>query len=527
MPETRRGVASQKFGLAIAILVLAAAEVAAAAPRRPPPVARAPKSLRAGVARFGRRVAALLAGAQARKAYWGVLVADATTGQTLYALHADRYFIPASNAKLFTAALALATLGPAYRFRTTLETAGGMDATGRLDGDLVLVGRGDPDLSNRVFPYLKKEEFEGPPEKALAELADAAVARGIREIRGDIVTDASYFTDEPYPPGWTLDDLVARYGAAVGAIAVNDNSLDVELDPGAAAGLPASLTVEPWPDSYQFINGVTTGARDSEAKLSVRRDPGSREVILEGVLPLDSRAEEVHVGVDHPAQYAAELLKRLLVERGVRVDGVARARHIPPPSGTRRTVLAEHLSPPLFEEIRFLLKTSQNLHAEMLLRAAARVATGEGSTEAGLKLEQRFLAGIGVPPEQAQLKDGSGLSRYDLVTPEAVVALLRGAAKESWGGVFRDALPVAGEDGTLADRMKDTPARGRIAAKTGSLDHVHALSGYATTLSGLPVVFAIFGNNEPARGPEASQALDAIATAMVEEIGVRRRKRRR
>jgi serine-type D-Ala-D-Ala carboxypeptidase/endopeptidase (penicillin-binding protein 4) len=523
----RRGVALRKWGLAIAIFVLAGAELAAAAPRQPSPAARAPKSLRASVARFRRRVAAVLAGAHARKAYWGVLVVDAATGQTLYALHADRSFIPASNAKLFTAALALATLGPAYRFRTTLETAGALDATGQLEGNLVLVGRGDPDLSNRVFPYVKKEEFEGPPEKALAELADAAVARGIREIRGDIVADASYFSDEPYPHGWTLDDLVARYGAAVGAIAVNDNSLDIKLDPGAAPGRPASLTVEPWPDSYQFINGVTTGTRDSEAKLSVRRDPGSREVILEGVLPLDSQPEEAHVSVDHPAQYAAELLKHLLVERGVRVDGVARAEHLPPPAETRRTVLAEHLSPPLFEEMRFLLKTSQNLHAEMLLRAAARVATGEGSTEAGLKLEQGFLARIGVAPEQVQLQDGSGLSRYDLVTPEAVVALLRNAAKESWGGVFRDSLPVAGEDGTLADRMKHTRARGRIAAKTGSLDHVHALSGYATTLSGLPVVFAIFGNNEPAHGPEATKALDAIAAAMVEEIGVRRRKRGR
>jgi len=446
-------------------------------------------------------------------------VAEASTGRTLYALHADRYFVPASNAKLFTSALALATLGPDYRFHTTLETVGVTDSTGCLHGDLILVGRGDPELSNRVFPFIKKEQFEGPPEKPLAKLADAAVARGIRRVSGDIVADASYLADEPYPPGWTLDDLVARYGAAVGAIAVNDNSLDVELRPGAAAGQPTSFTVEPWPGSYVFVNRVVTGAPGLAARLSVRRDLGSREVLLEGILPLGDQPEKIHVGVDHPAQYAAELLEHLLVERGVRVDGGARAQHAPPPAETNRTVVAQHVSPPLSEEIRFLDKTSRNLYAEMLLRVAARVATGEGSTEAGLKLEQQFLEKIGIHPEEVQLEDGSGLSRYDLVTPEAVVALLEAATKENWGGVFRDSLPMAGEDGTLAERMRDSRTRGRIAAKTGSLDHVHALSGYATTLAGVPLVFAIFSNNEPVHGREASKVLDAIVTAMVEEIG--------
>jgi D-alanyl-D-alanine carboxypeptidase/D-alanyl-D-alanine-endopeptidase (penicillin-binding protein 4) len=526
MREPGIGVASRRAALALVALAVAAC----ALPAEPAPLAAAkeqiPRHLRSGIAPFRRRVAAVLAGPEARRASWGVVVADAATGRTLYALNADRYFLPASNAKLFTAALALATLGPDYRFRTTLETSATVDAGGVLHGDLVLVGRGDPDLSNRVFPFVEKEQFEGPPERALAELADQAVGRGIRRISGDVVADTSYFTDGPYPPGWTLDDLVAHYGAAVSAIAVNDNALEIKIVPGAAPGQPASFTVAPWPGPYQFTNEITTVAPGAEPQLSVRRDPGSLAITLSGAVPLRAAQEKVELGMDRPAEYAAALLEHLLVARGVRIDGTARVERAPAPLAAPRTVLAEHLSPPLSQEIRFLLKTSENLHAEMVLRACARVATGVGSTEAGLKLERQFLEKIGIRPEEVRLEDGSGLSRYDLVTPEAVVALLRAAAGESWGAIFRDALPVAGEDGTLAERMKESPARGRIAAKTGSLDHAHALSGYATTLSGDRLIFAIFVNNEAAHGREATGPLDAIAEAIV-EIGGGRRKRRR
>src|ERR1700736_5949607 len=176
------------------------------------------KRLEAERKRFEGRADVWLAGAPASKGEWGLLIIDADTGETLYELNADKYFVPASNMKLFTTALALAKLGPDYRFHTTLETRSTISPDGVLSGDLFLVGRGDPNLSNRKFPYDLKEEFDGPPEKTLAELADALVAKGIKEIAGDVVGDDSYFPREAYPKGWEIDDMVWEYGAAVSAI---------------------------------------------------------------------------------------------------------------------------------------------------------------------------------------------------------------------------------------------------------------------------------------------------------------------
>jgi D-alanyl-D-alanine carboxypeptidase/D-alanyl-D-alanine-endopeptidase (penicillin-binding protein 4) len=211
-----------------------------------------PAALRQSVARFRARLEAKLAESGPSKGDWGVLVLDADTSRTLYALSADRYFTPASNTKLFTTALAMATLGPDYRFRTTLETLGRVDANGRLRGELVLVGRGDPNLSNRKFPYGEKPGTEGPPEKVLAELADAVVAQGIRRIEGDIVADDTYFVSDRYPRGWTIDDMTYGYAAPVSAICVNDNTLAVEVRPGEREGHLARFSVEPWADFYQF-----------------------------------------------------------------------------------------------------------------------------------------------------------------------------------------------------------------------------------------------------------------------------------
>jgi D-alanyl-D-alanine carboxypeptidase/D-alanyl-D-alanine-endopeptidase (penicillin-binding protein 4) len=177
---------------------------------------------RKATAKFAARAEALLGAAPASKGEWGLLIVDAENGETLYEQNADGYFLPASNMKLFSTALALAKLGPDYRFRTTLETRGTISDEGILAGDVVLVGRGDPNLSNRRFPYELKEEFDGPPEKALAQLADALVAKGVKEISGDVVGDDSYFPRERYPNGWEIDDMVWEYGAAISSIVVKD-----------------------------------------------------------------------------------------------------------------------------------------------------------------------------------------------------------------------------------------------------------------------------------------------------------------
>jgi len=196
-------------------------------------------AVREDVERFRQRAEAALSAAGPDKGAWGVLVTDAATGEVLYARNADAYFMPASNAKLFTTALALATLGPDYRVRTTVASGGTLDPNGVLIGDLVLIGRGDANLSNRKFPYDRKEEREGQPEKVLDEFAAAVAARGVQEISGDVVADDSMFQHEKFPSGWLVDDILWSYGAAVSAVAVNDNTFSLALRPGANEGEPA------------------------------------------------------------------------------------------------------------------------------------------------------------------------------------------------------------------------------------------------------------------------------------------------
>lgn len=520
--------------LAFALWLLLSVGSVAAAQVQPPPAepsappapdraqdrqAAAQAEPRADLARFRARVEATLAEAGADKGYWGVLIVDAGTGEVLFALNPQRYFIPASNTKLFTTALTMATLGPDYRFRTTIATRGIVNRNGRLRGDLVLVGRGDPNLSNRKFPLGKEIERDGPPEKILAELVDAVVARGVRRVEGDVVADDSYFAYERFPSGWAIDDILWRDGAAVSALAINDNSLFLELRPGKRERAPAWFGVEPRADYYRVQNEITTGPPGSEQKLKVSREPGSRLIVLSGTIPLKAEPHTLALAVEEPAEYAAHLLKRLLEARGVRVRGEARARHAPEVSPRPGMVLAEHTSVSLIEAVRVVNKVSQNLHAELLLRAAAREKAGASDTEGALKFLQDFLKGIGIEEGDIVLFDGSGLSRRNLVTPQAVVKLLAYVAQQPWAEAFRSTLPIAGEDGTLSDRMKGTPAADRIWAKTGSLDHVRSLAGYATTAHGAQIIFSIFGNNHNLRGKAASAVVDAICAAMIEEVG--------
>ncbi len=200
---------------------------------------------RADVAKFRARVAEILSDARANRAYWGISVADRDSGRVLYALNDDHFFTPASNAKIFTTALALSVLGADYRFHTTIESNAALGSDGRLGGDLIFVGRGDPDLSNRKYPYEKGNLKDGAVDKVLAEMADAAVAKGLKEVDGDIVADDSYFPYDPYPAGWNAGDLFFGFGAPVSAIAFNDNTVTVEMRPGAMPGEVPETTVQP------------------------------------------------------------------------------------------------------------------------------------------------------------------------------------------------------------------------------------------------------------------------------------------
>jgi D-alanyl-D-alanine carboxypeptidase/D-alanyl-D-alanine-endopeptidase (penicillin-binding protein 4) len=396
------------------------------------------------------------------------------------------------------------------------------DANGVLNGDLVLIGRGDANLSNRKLPLQKKEEREGPPEKALAEFGAAVAARGVKEITGDVVADDSLFQHEPFPSGWLLDDIVWSYGGAVSAIAVNDNTFTVDIRPGLREGDPARYDAGLAGDFYTVENSVLTAAHGSEEKLAVARDPGSRLIFVSGVIPLDAPVRRLTMGVEDPAEFAASLLARLLEARGVKIDGQPRARHATQ-SGTDaaapQTVLAERTSVPLSEDVRLTNKNSENLHAELLLLLAAHEKSGARNYEDAMKFAAGFFKSAGIADGDVVLSDGSGLSRKDLVTPRATVQLLRYAATQSWGELYRSTLPVAGEDGTLSERMKNTPASGRVFAKTGTIGRGNTLSGYATTVRGEQLVFSILGNNNNLHAQDANRVIDAICVAMVEELG--------
>ncbi len=487
------------------------------------------------VARFRARVDAILSGANASRSYWGILVADRDSGETLYSLNADHFFTPASNAKLIVTAMALADLGPDYRFRTTLESDGTLGAGGRLSGDLILVGRGDPDISNRIFPFAGEFARQGASDKVFSDMVDAAVSKGLREVDGDVIADDSYFPYDPYPAGWSVGDLFFDFGVPVSAITFNDNVTAIVIQPGARAGDPAVLTTEPSASLETLAHAVTTSAPGEMPQIAVVRQPGSNFLLLRGTIPMGHAPVKVDLAMIAPAETAARDIKDLLEARGVRVTGGIRVRHSAPPETTaagepvlsnagpqpdaHRTVLAEHMSPPLRESVQLTNKISQNLHAEIFLRMVGREKLGLASTAAGLKVERTFLESAGVPDGDVILSDGSGLSRDDLVTPRAMVDLLRYASRAPWAQAYLSSLPISGVDGTLDGRMRNSPAQGLIEAKTGATERVHSLTGYATTVRGEYLVFSIFCNNNTQRGAEAIKPLDDIATSTVEMLG--------
>jgi serine-type D-Ala-D-Ala carboxypeptidase/endopeptidase (penicillin-binding protein 4) len=224
------------------------------------------------------------------------------------------------------------------------------------------------------------------------------------------------------------------------------------------------------------------------------------------------------LAIEEPAQHAAFVLAGLLAERGVKLDGKIRAIHVAETDVTPRTVLAEHVSVPLGDSVKLINKISQNLHTEMLLRTAARQNGLWSTPEEMLKTPQDFYGAAGIVPDDVIQTDGSGLSRHDLVTPRAIVTLLKYAQAQTWFAPYYASLPVAGVDGSLQDRMKNTLAAGRIHAKTGSVEHVRTLSGFAETPSGRRLIFSFLSNNQGGKNHEAADALNGLCVAMIEEF---------
>jgi len=473
---------------------------------------------------------------EAARAFWGIDAVSLDTGQTLVAINADKLFAPASNAKLFTTAAVFGLIGPDYRFKTTVETMGTLDKYGRLDSDLVLVGRGDPNLSGRTLPYSMHTERKAPPIQVLQQLADQLVQHGLKYVDGDLVADDSYFVWERYGEGWSQDDLAREWGAPVSALTINDNVIFVNIMPADRPGERAFLNITPFPEYYKIDNRVMTTPAGSEPRtVSINREPGSNQITFWGNISQDDPGFGEALAIEDPADFAARLLRELLEERGVTIYGRTRTHHTElastqtfsvtslasgggdstrPPIPTP-LILASYQSQPIAEDLTVINKVSQNLHAELMLRLLGKEKGTSGSIAGGLEVLRSFLIAAGIRPDQFAFYDGSGLSREDLVTTQAVTELLRYAWQQSWGKAYADTLPVAGIDGSLSDRFRNTPAVGRVRAKTGSLTHVYTLAGYATTLSGEHIAFSVMTNDDTEPTKKALDRIDRIVLALV------------
>ena len=454
---------------------------------------------------LARRIDAIIDRAPLNRAHWGIEVRDARTDQVLYRNNADRHFVPASNLKLVVSAAALHLLGPDFRFRTTVHGTSPVD-NGVLRGDLVLYGRGDPTIGPRY----------APSRAAIWEmLADSLRARGVRHVSGGMIADQSAWDTAAVRPDWENYDLLWWYGAPTGALGFNDNSVDFALRPGARVGAPARIEAEPRTASYTFQNRTVTVAAGRPRTLDFARAPGTNQIFAYGEIPLDAPPRTESVAVVRPGEFAAVAFREALERRGITLGkpGVQLVSDPLRSPARDAPVLAEHHSPPLPQIIGPILGTSQNWYAEQLLKTLGKERRGEGSWEAGIAVEREFLIReVGIDSLAFVLRDGSGLSAGNLVTPHVLVQILAWARTAPHGQVFRAALPVSGSSGSLRSRLTDLP--GQVRAKTGYIGNVDSLSGYLTLRDGRELVFSIIANASGLPSSRMKNAIDDVVRTL-------------
>jgi D-alanyl-D-alanine carboxypeptidase/D-alanyl-D-alanine-endopeptidase (penicillin-binding protein 4) len=418
---------------------------------------------------------------------WGVQVKSLETGKVLYTLNARKLMMPASNMKIVTLAAAAETLGWDFRFKTTLETTAPVEG-GVLKGDLIVRGSGDPTINTRA-------------NRATAlfdEWAAALKAAGIARIDGNIVGDASAFDGRRLGQGWAWDYLQYGYAAPIGALEFNENIATLSIRPGAKAGDNAALELAPGA-GLGLIHHVLTGEPGSATAIDLERKPDGSWLDVIGSIAVDARPASRDVAVANPTIYFAHQLLLALVERGVEVRGLPvelQERWIGVAPMPRRAIV-ESLSPPLREIATTMMKVSQNLYAETLLKAIGAVkSNGTGSAEAGVAATRDVFSAWNIRSGEYVQADGSGLSRYDFVTAELIVTLLERMYKDPrHHDAFVATLPIAGRDGTISTRLKDTRAEANAVAKTGSIANVRALSGFVRTRDGETLAFSVLANS--------------------------------
>lgn len=473
------------------------------------------------VAELQARIAQILNRPELAPAMVGIKVTSLETGKVLFEENSSKLLRPASNMKLYTVAAALDRLSPDYRFVTSVYAAARPDSAGTLHSDLIVYGRGDPSIAARFN--------EGDYFKGINELASQIVAAGVKRVQGDLVGDETYFIGPRYGSGWNWEDLQWWYGAEVSALTVNDNALDLIVKPGPTVGAPAVITTGPPDPLLTIVNRVVTGAKGSKRELTLHRGLGADALEIHGSVPLNDRGYAAGVGISHPALLFVYLLRSSLAQRGVTFTGKSRTVPAPPYANggaasraTGSIEIASMQSPPLSLIAAQTLKPSQNLYTELILRTLGKVVppppdsldTSRTSEEAGLEIVKTFLKEAGVNTSGLALTDGSGLSRNDMITAEASVQLLTYMGRHRYAGVFREALPIAGVDGTLRNRLKGTSAENNVRAKTGSLSSAASLAGYLTTAGGENLVFSIMVNNYSVDTDVRLLCIDPIAVLL-------------
>ncbi len=460
--------------------------------------------------------------------FFAIKIVSLDSGTVVYEHDANKFVRPASNMKLYTVAAGFDRLTPDYHFVTSVYAKEKVD-DGKIKGDLIIYGRGDPSIAAR---FNNGDYFKGTND-----LADRIVAAGVKRVKGDLVGDESYFNGDSFGSGWEWEDLTWSYGAPLSALSINDNAIDLTVKPGNKVGAPVTFITGPPAASFlTIINSATTSERGSRSALTIHRTLGGNTLELSGTLPLGDAGFAGGIAIPDPALAFVSMLRDALIKRGVKIDGrlrtvnaqnngrlIVTATNAPAgPTSQAPVEVASLQSPPFSTTAAHTLKPSQNQYTELILRTlgATQPATGSDTGRTrdveslGLDVVRNFLHQAGIADDDVYLNDGSGLSRNDLITANDTVQLLTYMSKHKYFEQFRDALPIAGVDGTLRTRMKGTPAEGNVRAKTGSLSSVASLSGYVTTAAGERLVFSMMLNNYPDAAAVRRESIDAIAVLL-------------
>jgi D-alanyl-D-alanine carboxypeptidase/D-alanyl-D-alanine-endopeptidase (penicillin-binding protein 4) len=515
----------------IALLLIIALSLAPALAQQPVSNSNKPATL----AELQSRVAALLDQPGFASARWGARIIT-PDGKVIFERDAEKAFMPASNLKLYTSAAALDAFGPDFRIKTSVYATKPI-RNGVLGGDLIFYGRGDPNLSPRFDADDPKRYSEFKPADkitAIERLADQIKARGIKIVTGRLIGDDSYFAGDSLGPGWEWDDAQFYYGAEVSALTVNDNCATFIVTPARRVGDKPTIRIQPQTGYVKIINHAKT-SDGGETRIGVNRPPGSNTFEFFGSIPRGAKDFEVNLAIHDPASFAATLLREALARRGVRargrvqrIDAIARVDR--PFDESKLVEVASVRSQPLAEMLKVINKQSQNLHAELMLRQLGAQQTTapvelddygrpKSTAARGNEVRRQFLQTAGVEIQPLSLRDGSGLARQNLVTPRSTSRLLEFMLTHQHFNVWRESLVVAGADGTLERRMRDTAAANNFRGKTGTLTHANALSGYVTTRRGQLLVFSLMGNNYTGAGREVVAVLDQICVALAEFEG--------